>query len=388
MTEVTGKVIDGTVNITLEGRVDTSNAAEVEQKINDIIGDSAAGGCVIDCEKLEYISSAGLRVILRLRKRFPELRAVGCSSEVYDIFEMTGFTEMITVEKAYRKVSIDGCEIIGQGAKGSVYRIDEETIVKVYNNPDSLDDIRHEREVARKALILGIPTAISYDVVKVGDSYASMFELLNAKSFAKLISSDPDGIDGYISMYVDLLKKIHATEVPQGDLPDYRDTVRSWVAATEGKLPEDVFGKLKKMTDEIPYDCHMIHGDYHLKNVMYQDGEVLLIDMDTLAVGCPLFEFVSIFNAYQGFSLVDHTVVEGFMGITYEQATYIWNRTISLYLGTDDEETCNAFKDRVMLLSAVRIFRRSLAKDSGNRALIDKCYEMIIDLSGRVDSLV
>ena len=47
----------------------------------------------------------------------------------------------------------------------------------------------------------------------------------------------------------------------------------------------------------------MLHGDYHIKNVMMQDGEVLLIDMDTLCQGHPVFELASMYNAYVGFSL-------------------------------------------------------------------------------------
>ena len=58
---------------------------------------------VLDAEKLEYISSAGLRVILRLRKQEPELAIVNASPEVYEIFEMTGFTEMMPVSRAYRR---------------------------------------------------------------------------------------------------------------------------------------------------------------------------------------------------------------------------------------------------------------------------------------------
>ena len=80
-------------------------------------------------------ASAGLRVILRLRKQEPELAIVNVSPEVYEIFEMTGFTEMMPVSRAYRRVSVDGCEVIGQGANGKVYRLDPETIIKVYLNP-------------------------------------------------------------------------------------------------------------------------------------------------------------------------------------------------------------------------------------------------------------
>ena len=158
-------------------------------------------------------ASAGLRVILRLRKQEPELAIVNASPEVYEIFEMTGFTEMMPVSRAYRRVSVDGCEVIGQGANGKVYRLDPETIIKVYLNPNSLPDIHRERELARKAFVLGIPTAIPYDVVKVGDGYGSVFELLNAKSFGSLIAEHPEEMDKYVKMYVNLLLEFPMTAV-------------------------------------------------------------------------------------------------------------------------------------------------------------------------------
>ena len=166
------------ITIKLEGRIDSGNAAEVENEITEAMKEKEPSSVVLDAEDLEYISSAGLRIILRLRKKHPDLKIVNVRSDVFEILEITGFTEMMTVEKAYRKVSIEGCEEIGRGANGSLYRIDSDNVVKIYNNADALDDIQHEREVARLALILGIPTAISYDVVKVGDCYGSVFELL------------------------------------------------------------------------------------------------------------------------------------------------------------------------------------------------------------------
>ena len=63
--------------------------------------------------------------------------------------------------------------------------MDEETIVKEFHNADALENINRERELARTAFVLGIPTAISYDVVRLENGgYGAVYELLNAKSYA------------------------------------------------------------------------------------------------------------------------------------------------------------------------------------------------------------
>ena len=53
--------------------------------------------------------------------------------EVFDILDMTGFTQLLTVRKALRQVSVEGLTEIGHGQNGHIYRMDPDTIVKVFN---------------------------------------------------------------------------------------------------------------------------------------------------------------------------------------------------------------------------------------------------------------
>ncbi len=387
MNTVKGHEENGNLIISLIGRVDTENAKAVEEEIQRLTAEYSGCPVTVDCRELTYISSSGLRDILRLKKAHPEVKLINTTPEVYEIFDMTGFTEMMTIEKAYRQVSIEGCEIIGQGSNGIVYRIDPETIVKVYKNPDSLDEIRHEREVARKALILGIPTALSYDVVQVGSQYASMFELVNAKSFTKLINAQPDKVDFYIDKYVELLKQIHSTAVPQGQLPDQREVAIGWVRWLEGHLPQDQYERILELMEAVPQSDHMIHGDYHTKNIMQQGDEIIMIDMDTLCVGNPIFEFAPIFLAYQGFGELDHSYVEDFIGIPWDTAQYFWREALKRYLGTEDRHALQQAADRASLVGYIRLLRRTIKRTPENTAQIDHCRKRIEELLPQIDSL-
>ena len=348
--------------IELAGRIDSGNAARVEESILAQLEGAGIVPLVLDAEGLEYISSAGLRVLLRLRKTYPDITVTGVRSEVYEIFEMTGFTEMMNVEKAYRVVSVEGCEVIGQGSNGTIYRIDRDNVVKVYNNADALADIQHEREVARLALILGIPTAISYDVVKVGDSYGSVFELLNARSFSSILATEPEKMDWCVKEYVKMLKRIHATVVPEGKLPDMRETVLSWARFVRDYLPGDAGDKLVSLVEAVPKDNHMLHGDYHTKNLELQNDEVLLIDMDTLAVGHPIFELGSMFNAFRGFSERDHAQIKRFQGFDFETGTAFWHKSLAAYLGTDLEAKVFEVEDKARIIGYTRLLRRTIRR--------------------------
>ena len=380
------------MKIDLTGRIDSNNAAQLEAKILKQLEGAKDTSVVLDAAGLDYISSAGLRVLLRVRKTHPSLRITNVSPEVYEILEMTGFTEMMTVEKAYRVVSEEGCEVIGRGANGTIYRIDQDNVVKVYKNADALADIQHEREVAKLALILGIPTAISYDVVKVGDSYGSVFELLNARPFSKILATEPEKMDWCVQEYVKMLKTIHGTLVPAGKLPDMRETAVGWARFMQDHLPEEAGRKLLAMVEAVPHDDHMIHGDYHTNNLELQNDEVLLIDMDTLAVGHPIFELGSIFNALIGFSELDHEIIRRFQGYDHETAETFWKKFLAAYLGTRNERKNREVEDKARIVGYTRLIRRSIRRggletENGRRE-IDHWTEELLTLLERTDTLL
>ena len=386
---VTYRVDKDILYIALEGRIDATNAAEAEEKIFAIKNENPDKHTVIDADKLEYISSAGLRVILRLRKEEPKLAIINVASDVYEVFDMTGFTDMVTVEKAYQRMSVEGCEFIAKGANGAVYRYDDETILKTYFAKDALPEIKQERENARKAFVLGINTAIPYGIVRVDDGYGTVTELLNAVSVTKLIRNNPDDMSEAAKYYIDMLKNIHSIEVEDGEVPDMKQTALAWADFVKAHLPEDQGKKLRALIEAVPKKNTLMHGDYHTNNIMVQNGEPLLIDMDTLCMGHPVFELGSMFNAFIGYSELDHQVTMDFFGYTHETAEKFWDMSLKMYLGTEDEEVCRNVAEKAMIIGYTRMLRRALRRpdEAESPAKIARCKEVLADLLGKVDSL-
>lgn len=373
----------------LSGRIDSENAQKVEEELRANAGEGES--LVLDAADLSYISSAGLRVLLRLKKEHSDLSVINVSSEVYEILDMTGFTELMTVSKAYRRVSIDGCVEIGRGANGSVFRIGRDTVVKVYNDPEALDEIRQEREKAKLALVLGLPTAISYDVVKVGESYGSVFELLNARSFSNILANEPGKFDWCVKEYASLLNKIHSVTLPEGKLPPIKKKVLRWAEQTKTVLPHEEGEKLIRLINEVP-DCdHMIHGDYHTKNIMLQNDEVLLIDMDTLSVGDPIFELGQIFNSFIGFHEVYHDGIKQFQGFDFETAERFFKASLSAYLGTSCRAKLREVTDKARILGYTRLIsrliRRGLLETERGRIEAELWKSEICELLRATDTL-
>lgn len=146
---VTGTVNGNTLTVKVEGRVDSTSAPTLESEIFNLINSNPCDKVVLDAEKLEYISSAGLRVVLKVKKAKADSEIVNVNNDVYEIFEMTGFTDIIKISRRLRQFSIEGCKLIGQGGVGKIYRYDAETIIKVYRPEITMEYIERERERER-----------------------------------------------------------------------------------------------------------------------------------------------------------------------------------------------------------------------------------------------
>ena len=389
MALVTERIEDSVLYLELNGRIDSSNAQQAEELINAIKESHPDLHRVLDAENLEYLSSAGLRVVLRMRKDTADLKIINVSNEVYEILDMTGFTDMITVEKAFRRLSLEGCELIAKGANGAVYRYDPETIVKIYHNGASLEEIRLEKDLCRKVFIKGINTAIPYDVVKVDDYYGSVAELLSAKSIAKLLRANPESLEENVAVYTDLLKKIHATPVQPGEMPAIKETGVDWVEFLQPYLPAEQWEKLLTMVKAIPEPEFMIHGDYHANNVMIQNGEPLLIDMDTVAYGHPIFDFAAIYLGFVGYCECNHAGTMDFYGLPYEITVKIWETMMKQYFEDETQRTDVARKAQI--IGYARMMRRTIRRNGLNtpdgQELIALCKKRLEELLPLVDQL-
>lgn len=88
-----------TVTIKVEGRLDTTTAPSLEKTFNQECGD--AKELVLDLAKLDYISSAGLRVLLASQKKMNKqgsMKLINVCEEVMDVLEMTGFADILSIE--------------------------------------------------------------------------------------------------------------------------------------------------------------------------------------------------------------------------------------------------------------------------------------------------
>ncbi len=309
-------VSEGILTITLPQRIDTATIAETEREVMKIIDDNPHESLVFDASELEYISSVGLRLVLKCKKGDDSLCVENLSSDVYDIFEMTGFTQILKVNKKFREISIAGCPLIGQGAYGKVYRLSPDSIVKSFYRGNPLSDIERERNLAKMAFVLGIPTAISYDVVKIKEEkLGSVYELIASDSLLDAFMKHPDKYDSYLNQYVKLLDQMGHTRVTSESIPNYKADLQTRLGHCRGLVKESLLKKIQAFIDELPNDNFLLHGDCHFKNIFVTPDGLMLIDMDTLSKGDPIYEIACLYKTYVTFDTLDPGNSKRFFGV-------------------------------------------------------------------------
>ena len=364
------------MTVFLPKEINSTNAEEIGAQIDESLEGKKFISIILDFSNCSYISSAGLRIVLRLKQAYNEVSIINTSLEVYDIFQMTGFTSIMDVKKALRNIDISHAEVIGDGFFSTVYRLDKDTIVKVFNRTSDPNQIQRELFLAKEAFVLGVPTAISFDIVKAGDKLGVCFEMLDCQSLKNVILSDKAKYDEYIKKYADLLKKINTTECLNESIPDMKKAFLKKVEGIKPYLDEKHYLKAKQLVESIEDRKTFIHGDCHFKNIMVQNGELILIDMDTLSVGHPIFELACLYAPYCAFNEDDPGNSERFFGIKDEDAVNLYKDLLALYFGKLDD----AILDKIKLIAYIHMVWWNRTNEPNNEVRLNGCRGRLIKL--------
>lgn len=343
------------LTLVFEGRIDTSNALNVDKEVMAAYEEHRGCQVVVDAQKLEYISSAGLRVLMKLRKAAGALTVLNVSRDVYDILEVTGFVGIMDVQRALREVNVENLEVIGQGGNGIVYRLDDDTILKLYRVA-GMEDVKRERENAQKLFQRGIPTAIAYDIVKCGDQLGTVFEMLNADTLAKALqaTATDDEMEPMIEQYTEIVKGFHAEEADTDETMSLHAYYNTKIDEMHDYYSAEELEKLHKLLDWIPQRSTMLHGDLHTGNLMLQNGEIMVIDVADISYGHPIFDLAGIYIIHAQLGMGGKVFGENSTGLQTERSLAFWNRFMRKYFGTEDESLLKLYEGQIAVVSLLK----------------------------------
>ncbi|MCR5347099.1 MAG: STAS domain-containing protein [Fretibacterium sp.] len=346
---------NGKLCFNLAGRIDSTNSKDFGDVVTAERKKHPIGSIIFDCARLEYVSSAGLRVFLTLNNREENpIRVINVSQEVYDIFDITGFNQIFEVSKALRDVSNEKTQKIGYTGGITVYYIGDETLMKVYPEGMSLESIEQERKYAQVALVSGIPTLIAYDVVTYQGHYGMLYELVKANTVSALLETAPWKLETYAEKMGNLLKLIHSSAPKTVSLPNASDIYSNWARKMTPWLHGSEINVLLRLISVIPESNTIVYGNFHARNVFIQHGELILLNMAGICCGNPIYDlgtsYMIYMNEYGPF-------VKRMSGFDPIQAKKFWNAMMGAYFDAEDR---NVIQAQEKTLRAAALLRSAL----------------------------
>ena len=333
------EINNNAVIISASDRLTSDNYLELEKaflEINDENHD-----VILDLSDLQYISSAGLRALLaeekRLKVKGKHLLVRGCNAAIMDIFSISGFDQILNIEKANTLFDVNGLEVIGTGLCSKVYKVSDDTILKCYEKYYDISMVENEKKNSREALILGVPTAISLDMVKTNDGRTGiLFELLHAKSLKNIFLERYPDLEDIVIKYVELIKTVHTARGNPNVLTYAYDRQLEEIKKCP-YINEEERKKAYDFVSSLDRGMTCIHGDFHGGNVMDSDGELLFIDMGDFAIGHPYQDVAQVYN------MLKKETSPGFAkmmtGLDESQRLHIYNLFMKHYFNNPDKVT-------------------------------------------------
>lgn len=257
------------------------------------------------------------------------------------------------MEAYFRPISIDGLTSFAKGGTGECYRLDEDTILKLYYEDFPEERIIREKECARAALIAGVPTAISYEMVQAGNRKGIIYEMVRGKTIAEAIREDPSGAADMGRSFAQIARKLHQAEVRKPDLPGVTKAIRD-AAGKVTYIPKGTRNQIFGFLDDLDRYSGYVHGDFHPNNVIITRDGPILIDMGGFSVGCSLFDpattYFSLFESPEA----KQGGINSFNGLDQEEARAFWQGFADEYFqGTAGEEE-KRLMEKIVLLKKLR----------------------------------
>ena len=94
----------------------------------------------------------------------------------------------------------------------------------------------------------------------------------------------------------------------------------------------------------------MLHGDYHIKNIMRQNGEIVLVDMNTISTGHPIFEFGAMYATYEGYACIDKQNTDKFLGLPLKITTKLFDKILRYYYEDKTDEELEEIKLKLSVI--------------------------------------
>lgn len=241
------------------------------------------------------------------------------------------------MDKEIREIDLAQWQQVGEGGNGKTYVNSQEpdVILKVNNHRlSTLEAVKKEFDVSRAVKALGLPVPEVRRIVRVGDAYGTISELIKPKrSLGRICCDSPERTEEMAELLCMRGKEMFATPCNTGFFPSRKQQLMS-------ALPKLRFvGKKNRQAIEafaqsIPESTACIHGDFQMGNLILSGERHYWIDLDRFGHGDPMFDVGHLYMLCNCYSSMKY--VQGLFHMTREQFHRFWDAFAKAYSGQAD----------------------------------------------------
>ena len=243
---------------------------------------------------------------------------------------------------------------VGEGGNGKTYvnPAEPDRILKVNNERlSTFEAVKHEFDVSKAVESLGLSAPKMYEMVRVGDAYATLSERIKGKkSLSRICHDEPERIEEMARMLAEKGKELFATPCNTDIFPSRKEQVL-WAIDHATFVSRKNRALIRAFAESIPENTHCVHGDFQTGNLIQAGENYYWIDLDRFAYGDPMFDIGHLFLICHLYAPMKR--VQDIFHMTLGQFQRFWDAFAREYTGKEDHSEFDALAGKFAAVDVV-----------------------------------
>ena len=254
----------------------------------------------------------------------------------------------------YPQIDLSQWQQVGEGGNGKTYvnPAAPGEILKVNNaRLSTLEAVKHEYDVSKAVEALGLTVPQVFRIVRVGDAYATISQLVkDKKSLSRICHDEPERTEEMARLLCQKGKELFSTPCNTDYFPSRKEQVlwsidhASYVSTKNRKL-------IRSFAETIPDTTTCVHGDFQTGNIIQSGDYFYWIDLDRFAYGDPMFDIGHLFQICNVYAPMKR--VQDIFHMTLDQFNRFWDAFATEYTGKEDHSEFDCLAGKFACLDVI-----------------------------------